>query len=129
MFVNIAASLLLMGPLRVGGLALALSLSQVLNFVLLLFWLGRKIGVIDLARWAIPAARSAAAAALMGAALRLAWPLLRVDGSALAVRAAALAGAIVAGVVIYIGLLSLVSPTDLKNVIGHLRRAAVKESP
>ncbi len=130
MAVNIAASLLLMGPLRVGGLALALSVSQGLNFVLLLFWLGRKIGAIDPVRWAAPAARSAAAAALMGAALRLAWPLLRVDGSAFAVRAAALAGAIAAGIVIYIGLLRLVSPADLKSVVGHLKRAAAtKESP
>ncbi|MCK7525089.1 MAG: hypothetical protein MZV64_49525 [Ignavibacteriales bacterium] len=35
----------------------------------------------------------------MGAALRLAWPLLGVDGAAFAVRAAALAGAILAGIV------------------------------
>jgi len=128
MATNIAASLLLMGPLRVGGLALALSLSQALNFVLLLVWLGRKIGPIGTARWAVPALKAAAAAALMGAALRLAWPLLRVDGAAFLVRAAALAGAILAGIIIYILLLRLVSPADLKSVVGHLRRAASKES-
>jgi putative peptidoglycan lipid II flippase len=129
MATNIAASLLLMGPLRVGGLALALSLAQALNFVLLLVWLERRVGAFDLAGWAIPAAKAAAAAALMGAALRLAWPLLRVDGAAFAVRAAALAGAILAGIVIYVLLLRLVSPADLKSVAGHLRRAAAKERP
>jgi len=128
MVVNIAVSLLLMGPLRVSGLALALSLSQALNFVLLLVWLGRKIGPIDTARWAVPALKAAAAAALMGAALRLAWPLLRVDGAAFLARAAALAGAILAGIVLYVLLLRLISPADLKSVIGHLRRAASKES-
>jgi putative peptidoglycan lipid II flippase len=129
MAVNTAVSLALMGRLRVGGLAMALSLSQVLNFVLLLVWLERRIGAIDLAGWAVPAAKAAAAAAVMGAALRLAWPLLRVEGEAFVVRAAALAGAILAGIVIYVLLLRLVSPADLKSVLGHLKRAAAKERP
>ena len=129
MIVNTAASLLLMRSLRVGGLALALSLSQILNFGLLLVWLERKIGATGTAGWLAPAAKSAAAAAIMGVALRLAWPLLRVDGAAFAVRAAALAGSIGAGIVIYVGLIRLISPADLKSVVGLLRRAAVKEKP
>jgi putative peptidoglycan lipid II flippase len=129
MAVNTALSLLLMGRLRVGGLALSLSLSQALNFVLLLVWLERKIGATGAARWAAPVAKSAAAAAVMGAALRLAWPLLRVDGSAFAARAAALAGAIAAGILVYAGLMRLISPADFRSVIGLLRRAAVKEGP
>jgi putative peptidoglycan lipid II flippase len=127
MVVNTAASLLLMGSLRVGGLALSLSLSQMLNFVLLLLWLERKIGATGTTHWAVPAAKSAAAAAVMGISLRLAWPLLRVDGAAFAIRAAALAGAIVAGIVIYVGLIRLISPSDLKSVVGLLRKAAAKE--
>lgn len=129
MAVNIGASLLLMGPLRVGGLALALSLSQVLNFVLLLAWLERRVGTTGKTRWALSAAKAAAAAALMGGAIRLAWPLLRVDGSAFTVRVAALAGAIVAGIFIYAGIIRLISPGDLNSVIALLRRAAVKEAP
>ena len=129
MAVNTALSLLLMGRLRVGGLALSLSLSQALNFLLLLVWLERKIGATGASRWAAPVAKSAAAAAVMGAALRLAWPLLRVDGSAFAVRAAALAGAIAAGILVYAGLMRLISPADFRSVIGLLRRAAVKEGP
>jgi putative peptidoglycan lipid II flippase len=129
MVVNTAASLLLMGPLRVGGLALSLSVSQALNFVLLLLWLERKIGSMGTALWAVPAAKSAAAAVLMGIVLRLAWPLLRVDGAAFLVRAAALAGAIVAGILIYVALIRLISPADLRSVVGLLRKAAVKENP
>ena len=129
MLVNTAVSLLLMSSLRVGGLALSLSLSQVLNFVLLFLWLERKVGATGTVRWAVPAAKSAVAAAVMGISLRLAWPLLRVDGAAFVVRAAALAGAIVAGIAIYVGLIRLISPADLKSVIGLLRRAAVKENP
>ena len=129
MAVNTALSLLLMGPFRVGGLALSLSLSQVLNFVLLLVWIERRIGKVDLAGWALPAAKAAAAAAVMGAALRLGWPLLRADGAGFAVRAAALAGAILAGILIYVLLLRLVSPADLKSILRHLKRAAAKEGP
>src|SRR5665647_1059045 len=129
MVVNTAVSLLLMGRLRVGGLALSLSLSQLLNFVLLLVWLDRKIGPTGAAGLAAPVAKSAAAAALMGTVLRLAWPLLRVEGAAFVVRAAALAGAIIAGILIYVGIIRIISPGDLRSVIGLLRKAAVKENP
>jgi putative peptidoglycan lipid II flippase len=125
--VNTSVSLLLMGPLRVGGLALSLSLSQVLNFILLVIWLGRKIGPLDPVRWAAPALKAALAAALRGAAIRLAWPLLGVDGSAFPVRAAALAGAILAGIALYAGLLRILSPSDLRSVAAHLKRAVAKE--
>ena len=125
---NTALSLLLMGRLRVGGLALALSLSQVLNFVLLLAWLERKVGPTEKGRWMAGAAKAAAAAAAMGAVLRLAWPLLGVDVAPFAVRAAALLGAIVAGIVLYLGLLRLISPADLRSVVRLLKRAAAKES-
>jgi len=129
MAVNTAVSLLLMGPLRVGGLALSLSLSQALNFALLLVWLERRIGATGTANWALSAARSAAAAAVMGLALRLAWPLLHVDDAVFAVRAAALAGAIIAGILFYVGLIRIISPAEYRGVIGLLRRAAVKEKP
>jgi putative peptidoglycan lipid II flippase len=129
MAVNTAVSLLLMGPLRVGGLALSLSLSQALNFALLLVWLERRIGATGVANWALSAAKSAVAAVVMGLALRLAWPLLHVDGAAFAVRAAALAGAIAAGILLYVGLIRVISPAEYRAVIGLLHRAAVKEKP
>jgi len=65
----------------------------------------------------------------MGVALRLAWPALGVEDAAFAVRAAALAGAVAAGFLIYLGLLRLISPGDLKSAVGLLKRAAVREAP
>jgi putative peptidoglycan lipid II flippase len=127
MAVNTGISLLLMGPLRVGGLALALSLSQMLNFALLVVWLERRIGSTGMVRWAVSAAKSAAAAAIMGMALRLAWPLLHVDRAAFVVRAAALAGTIGAGILLYAGLIRVISPAEHRSVIALLRKAAVKE--
>jgi putative peptidoglycan lipid II flippase len=125
---NIGLSLLLMGPLGVGGLALALSVSQVLNFVLLVVWLERKVGPTEKRRWIAGALKAAAAAGLMGAALRAAWPALGVDGAPFAVRAAALFGAILAGIALYVGLLRIVSPADLRSVAGLLKKAAAKEA-
>jgi putative peptidoglycan lipid II flippase len=127
MAVNTAVSLLLMGPLRVGGLALSLSLSQALNFVLLFIWLERKVGPMDRKSWALPAAKSAAAAAVMALALRLLWPAAVLERAAFAVRAGALAVAIVAGVLIYAALMAVLSPGDLKSAVGLIRRAAGKE--
>jgi putative peptidoglycan lipid II flippase len=127
--VNLAASLVLMGPLGAGGLALALSFAQVLNFVLLLVRLERKIGPIEKGRWVVSAAKSAAAAAGMGAVLSLAWPALGLEGAAFAVRAAALAGAILSGILIYVGLLRLISPADLKSVAALLKKAAARRGP
>lgn len=129
MLVNVAVSLLLMGSLRVGGLALSLSVSQVLNFVLLFLWLGRKLGPMDPKPWALPAAKAAAAAAVMGVLLRLLWPAAALEHAVFPVRAGALAGAIVSGIVVYLGLLRVVSPADLKSVFALLRRAAGKEAP
>jgi putative peptidoglycan lipid II flippase len=128
MAANTALSLVLMGSLSVGGLALALSLSQALNFVLLLAWLERKVGPTDRGRWLAAAAKAAAAAAAMGATLRLGWPALGVDSAPFAVRAAALLGAILAGMAGYLGLLRLISPADLRSLVGLLRKAAAKET-
>jgi len=127
MLVNTAISLLLMGPLRVGGLALSLSLSQVLNFVLLFLWLERKVGPLGKGQWVLPAAKSAAAAAIMGTVLRLLWPAAALERGAFIVRAGALAAAIITGFVIYVALLRVLSPADLKSVVGILKRATGKE--
>jgi hypothetical protein len=40
-----------------------------------------------------------------------------------------LAAAIVTGIVIYVALLRVIDPADLKSVVGILKRAAGKERP
>jgi putative peptidoglycan lipid II flippase len=50
---HVLFSIVLMGPLKHGGLALALSLSSVLHFLLLLMYLRRKIGRLGM-RAALP---------------------------------------------------------------------------
>jgi hypothetical protein len=84
---------------------------------------------LDKGQWIFPAAKSAAAAVVMGTALRLLWPVLAVEQAAFIVRAGALAGAIVLGIVIYLALLRVISPADLRSVAGLLRGAVKKEAP
>jgi hypothetical protein len=59
--------------------------------------------------------------------LRFLWPAAALERAAFAVRAGALAAAIVTGIAIYVALLRLLSPADLKSVVGILKRAAGKE--
>lgn len=66
----ISLSYLLMKPLRVGGIALALSLASCLNFLLLFYLLERKIGKIEKRTFLISALKSAISAAAMGGAVR-----------------------------------------------------------
>lgn len=64
---NIVFNLLLMFPLRLGGIALATSLSGIISFFVLLYFLKRKIGGLDLQGIGWFAAKIAVASAGMGA--------------------------------------------------------------
>jgi len=69
LFVNVGFSLLLMGPLKHAGLALATSLASSMQFFLLLFCLKRMQGVLHLRPILVSAFKSLAASALMGLCL------------------------------------------------------------
>jgi len=68
-FVNLGLNLLLVGPMREGGLALATSLTAVLNLLILVALVPRRLGLASL--WGVvgPIALSAALAAAMGFAV------------------------------------------------------------
>ena len=63
---NILFSLILMGPMLHSGLALANSIAATVNFILLFFFLRRKLGGIGTRRIMISFAKTCAAALLMG---------------------------------------------------------------
>ena len=69
MFANFLFSLLLMGPLRHGGLALALSLASALQFCILLIALKRGMGGFEARPILISAGKSVLASTVMGAVL------------------------------------------------------------
>ncbi len=124
MAVNVGLSFALMGPLRVGGIALALTLSQVLNFAVLFLWAERKIGAVGKRGLAASALKALAAAAVMGGTLVLLGPALIGGSASFARRAAGLAAAIVLGVGLYVVLMRIISPADVKYLKSVIVRAS-----
>jgi putative peptidoglycan lipid II flippase len=124
MALNVGLSFALMGRFRVGGIALALSLSQVANFAALFLWLERKIGGLGKRELAVPALKALAAAALMGGALVWLKPVVDVAGAPFARQAAGLAGAIVLGIGLYFLFFLVLGPRDARELAAAVLHAA-----
>jgi len=132
MAVNVGLSFALKGPLRVGGIALALSLSHVVNFAALLILLERRVGVVGRRELVAPAAKGLAASGLMAGVLLLGRPLIDIPAATFLRQAAGLAGGIGAGVIVYGLALRLASPKDARElaaaVVHAVRPAGRKEA-
>jgi len=76
MIVNTACSLILMGPLKHGGLALALSIASAIHFLLLGFLLYRRVGAFDMRPLLTSAGISLISSLAMGTALFIAHRML-----------------------------------------------------
>jgi len=66
MIIYISLSIVLMGPMKVGGIALALSIASVFNFVVLFYLLEKKIGKIKKYKIFLSGLKSLSAAVIMG---------------------------------------------------------------
>jgi len=117
-FVNLIAALALMGPLKHGGIALALSVSSSVQFCLLLFLLKRKIRLANLSRVLISFMKSAFASVMMGLGvfyLHSRW--LFIDPAegllSMIINLSVLVGA---GVVIYFGAARILGCSELASV-------------
>lgn len=130
-FVNGLCAYVLMGSLAHRGLALALVISSAVNFVLLFFFIRRKVGPIGGKKILASAARTAFAAAIMGAALFVvtryveilpSWPLWQKIATLLLIIAGAAA--------IYISIIRLVSPEEYHALLSllHKRREPIGTS-
>jgi putative peptidoglycan lipid II flippase len=116
MVVYISCSFLLMNPLRVGGIALALSIASICNFIALFYLLERKIGRIKKKIILRSAFKSALYASGMGVVV---WYFIRYfdfDRLIFIQRLGVLAAAITLGVVVYILLNLLFSHSELKSL-------------
>jgi putative peptidoglycan lipid II flippase len=114
MIAYLSLALVLMKPLRVGGIALALSLAEAFNFILLFIFLERKIGKIEKKEILSSFLRSSSAAILMGAAI---WFLLgRFEFQRLEFlqQLGALLAVILSGILVYVILSLLFNSKDLK---------------
>ncbi len=119
---NVGLSLILMGPLKHAGLALANSLASMINVCLLLVWLRRGIGEIDWARTIRSLIQVAVASIVMG------WVAYWVVGKASWVspghwggKIFFLAAGITAGVFTYISISYLLRNGELSFLMEMLR--------
>jgi putative peptidoglycan lipid II flippase len=118
LLMNLVLSALLVVPLRHGGLALATSLAAVLNVLLLLVLLAKRLRGIVGRRLLGSSARCLAASLFMALAVdalrRLAYGYGRLEGAGLAL---ALGGWVIIGVGIYLGCVRLLGiPTGVREL-------------
>jgi putative peptidoglycan lipid II flippase len=122
MIANALLSLLLMGPLRHGGLALSLSLSSTVQLLLLIFILRRRGDLLDLKSMVSSAGRSLAASAVMGLVLYVLhgrW-LSPGEPTGLWFRALTLGGVILAGVAAYFLMARVFRCPEVSSIPGML---------
>lgn len=112
----ILLSILLMNPLRVGGIALALSISSVFNFLLLFYLLERKIGHIRKKGILVSAFKSAISAVGMGAVVWVFAGQFDFDRMVFIQKLGVVAAAVSIGIVVYLVLNLLFSHEDLKSL-------------
>jgi putative peptidoglycan lipid II flippase len=123
MIANALLSLLLMGPLRHGGLALSLSLSSTVQLLLLIFILRRRGDLLDLKSMASSAGRSLAASVVMGLVLyglNEKW-LGQGEPGSLWSRALTLAGVIAASVAVYFLMAWIFRCPEIRSIMGMVR--------
>ncbi len=119
----IGFSLFLMGPLRAGGIALALSLSSLLNFVALFYLLEKKIGRIGKKDILISALKSALSAVVMAGAVWIFIEKIDFEKLVFIEKSSVVLAAILGGVIVYLIMNLLFKHEDLKG----LKQAFSKE--
>lgn len=125
--VNAVAALLLMRPLLHEGLALALVISSVANFAILLVWFRHKVGPIGGRKLFTSIAKSCVASAVMGGVLWgvLAWIGPFVDRPLLP-RAGILFGCIALGVAVFLVFTRAINAEEYHALMGMVRRKVKK---
>lgn len=119
--VYLAAGLTLMWPLKHVGLALAISLSSMTNFLLLLLLLRRRIGPLGLRRVVASGLRALAASAVMGGVAWGLWHLLAA-GAVGWRRAGLLLGVVAVAAACYLAVAVVLRSPEIGEVMGAVRR-------
>ncbi|MBU1053138.1 MAG: murein biosynthesis integral membrane protein MurJ [Proteobacteria bacterium] len=116
---NIALSLLLMKPLKHGGLALANSLSAMLNIILLLRALNIKIGYLEWGGKLIESALKAAACSLLmgGAVWYMSSLVITYENISFGVLLLSVSCCLLAGIVLYGFLSYLAKSSEIKSLM------------
>lgn len=125
---NLLFSLLLMGPLLHGGLALASTLSALCNMAMLLYLLRRKIGPFGGRRIALAAGKTLVASLPM--ALAVSWIIRYADWSVVGhklVKGCVLGGAVLGGIGLFLVAAHLVHIDEARAAAEMLRRRVTRK--
>ncbi len=128
MIANALLSLLLMGPLRHGGLALSLSLSSTVQLLLLVFILKRRGDLLDFKSMIFSAGKSLAASAVMGLVLydlNGRWLTLGKPGNFWDL-ALTLTGVISVGVAVYFLMARIFRCREISSILGMFKPSVRK---
>jgi putative peptidoglycan lipid II flippase len=129
MITYIGLSVILMNPLRVNGIALALSLASVLNFAALFILLERKIGRIQKKEIVLSAVKSSISAAVMGVVVWFFMGQYDFPGMIFLEQLAVLSAAIGLGILVYVVLSMVLSREDIRSLKDVFsRKGASKDS-
>jgi putative peptidoglycan lipid II flippase len=121
-------AIVLMRPLKVGGIALALSLASAFNFFLLFHLLERKIGVISKKKILISGGKCLLSALFMGAGVLYFMHLVHFTEASSWAKVGLLSGAIIVGVILYSLLQWMSNKEDFKGVLSlFVRRFQPRE--
>ncbi len=123
MICYIGSSLLLMGPLRAGGIALALSLSSLINFAALFILLEKKLGKIEKKDLLVSALKSALSAVVMAGAIWIFIDRIDFEKFIFIERISVVIAVILGGVIVYLIMNLLFKHEDIKS----LRQAFSKD--
>lgn len=119
--VNLAASLVLMGPLLHAGLALASSISAMVNLMILLWMIHRQLGPFGGKRVAASLLRAAAASIPMG--LLVSWAINQLDWSYSGdrlLKTGAILGVTAGGALVYLLLARIVGAEEMRDALSFL---------
>lgn len=125
--VNIALSLLLMKPLKHGGLALANSLSSMLNIILLLWALNIKVGYLGCGKLGKSAFKAAVCSIIMGGVIWCMRSLIiSYENISFGVMLLRVTCCLLAGIVLYSLLSYLAKSPEIKSLLALTGRSLKK---
>jgi putative peptidoglycan lipid II flippase len=125
---NLLFSLVLMGPMKHGGLALASSISALGNMLLLLWFIRKKIGPFGGRAIAVAGIKGVVASVPM--AVVVYWIMQFIDWShtgGRVLKAGVMGGAVLAGILIFLGSAKLLGSEEAGDVVRLLKRKVLRK--
>jgi putative peptidoglycan lipid II flippase len=123
LIINIILNLVLMGPMKHNGLALATSISAIFNFLALMLVIYKRLGAFGRLELVISSAKGLSASLLMAAVIGAIYLSLFSPASPLSARAGVLALCVVSGGAIYFAINRLWKSEEMNQLLKLVRRA------